>query len=204
MSTASLSKPGLKGLQGRETEVQTVETWSYCHVFMAAWLIIAVFGLDLLTPSCTLTRNHKNLTITHNKWLPMTGSILVSLYFDLNYDWLLLASGFYWSEPRVRVTLRLAVYRQSVRPDDNSLRLTTSNFIFQLNSSGYIPYVTISLTRGWVYRWQLLLVLASAIILGFESSMTHDDILPSQIRDSPNLEDRVPVFISPRNGVARL
>jgi hypothetical protein len=31
------------------------------------------------------------------------------------------------------------------------LRLTTSNFIFQLNTCGYNPYVTSSLTRGWVW-----------------------------------------------------
>jgi hypothetical protein len=29
------------------------------------------------------------------------------------------------------------------------LRLTTSNFIFQLNTCGYSPYVKSSLTRGW-------------------------------------------------------
>jgi hypothetical protein len=33
---------------------------------------------------------------------------------------------------------------------------------------------------------------------------THDHILLSQIRDSPNLEGQVPVFISPRNRVAQL
>jgi hypothetical protein len=33
----------------------------------------------------------------------------------------------------------------------------TSNFIFQLNTCGYSPYVTCSLTRGWVCRLQLLL-----------------------------------------------
>jgi hypothetical protein len=33
----------------------------------------------------------------------------------------------------------------------NPLRLTTSNFIFQLNTCGYSPYVTSSLMRGWVY-----------------------------------------------------
>jgi hypothetical protein len=37
---------------------------------------------------------------------------------------------------------------------------------------------------------QLLLVLASAVILGSESRGTHDDILLSQIRDSSNLEGR--------------
>jgi hypothetical protein len=53
---------------------------------------------------------------------------------------------------RVRITLRLSVYRLSVRLGDNPLRLTTSNFKFQLNTCGYSPYVTPSLTRGWVCR----------------------------------------------------
>jgi hypothetical protein len=61
-----------------------------------------------------------------------------------------------------------------------------------------------SLTREWVCRLQLLLVLASAVILGSESRGTHDHILLSQIWDSPNLEGLVPVFISPRNRVALL
>jgi hypothetical protein len=58
--------------------------------------------------------------------------------------------------------------------------------------------------RGWVCRFQLLLALASAVILRSESSGTHDHILLSQIRDSPNLEGQVPVFISTKNRVARL
>jgi hypothetical protein len=33
-----------------------------------------------------------------------------------------------------------------------ALRLTTSNFIFQLNTCGYCPHVTSSPTRGWVCR----------------------------------------------------
>jgi hypothetical protein len=41
-------------------------------------------------------------------------------------------------------------------------------------------------------------------ILGSESLRTHDHILLSQIRDSPNLEAQVPVFISPWNRVAQL
>jgi hypothetical protein len=77
----------------------------------------------------------------------------------------------------------------------SSLRLTTSNFFFQLNICGQSTYVTFSLTRGWVCRLQLLLVLASAVILRSESRRTHDHILLSQIRDSPNLEGQVPVFI---------
>jgi hypothetical protein len=58
--------------------------------------------------------------------------------------------------------------------------------------------------RGRVCRLQLLLVLASAVILGPESRGIHDHILLSQIRDLPNLEGQVPVFISPRNRVAQL
>jgi hypothetical protein len=40
---------------------------------------------------------------------------------------------------------------------------------FQLNTCGYSPYVTSSLTRGWVCCLQLLLALASAVIIGSES-----------------------------------
>jgi hypothetical protein len=84
------------------------------------------------------------------------------------------------------------------------LRLTTQNFFFQLNTFGYSPYVTSSLTRGWVCRLQLLLVLVSAVILGVKSRGNHDHILLSQIRDSPDLGAQVPVFISISNKGARL
>jgi hypothetical protein len=99
---------------------------------------------------------------------------------------------------RIRVTLRLAVNRQRVRLGDKPLRLTTSNFICQLNVCGYSPYVTSSLTRGYVCRLRLLLVLASVVIFGSESRGTRDHNLLSQIRDSPNLEGQVPVFFIPR------
>jgi hypothetical protein len=46
----------------------------------------------------------------------------------------------------------------------SSLRLTIS-FFFQLNTIFHSPYVTSSLTKWWVCRLQLLLVLASAVIL---------------------------------------
>jgi hypothetical protein len=59
----------------------------------------------------------------------------------------------------------------------------------------------LSLTRERVCRLQLLLVLASAVILGSESRGTRDHILLSQIRDSPNLEGQDPVFISPGRGL---
>jgi hypothetical protein len=50
----------------------------------------------------------------------------------------------------------------------------------------------------------LLLALVSAVILMSESRGIRDHILLSQFRDSPNLEGQVPIFISPRNGMARL
>jgi hypothetical protein len=84
------------------------------------------------------------------------------------------------------------------------LRLMTSNFIFQLNICGHSPDVTSFLTRGWVCRVLLLLVLASAVSLRSESRGPHDQSLLSQIRDSPNLEGQVPVFIFSRNMVAKL
>jgi hypothetical protein len=37
-----------------------------------------------------------------------------------------------------------------------------------------------------------------------ETRRAHDHILLSQIRDSPNMEGQVPIFISPRNRVAQL
>jgi hypothetical protein len=38
-------------------------------------------------------------------------------------------------------------------------------FIFQLNTCNYSPRITSSLTKEWAYRLQLLLALASAVIL---------------------------------------
>jgi hypothetical protein len=67
-----------------------------------------------------------------------------------------------------------------------------------------IVFVTFSLTRGYVCCLQLLLVLASAVILRSESHGTYDHNLLTQIRDSPNLEGQAPLIISPRNRVAQL
>jgi hypothetical protein len=53
------------------------------------------------------------------------------------------------SEPELRVPLRPAVYRQSVRIRDNPLETNDLHF-FQLNTCGHNPYVTSSLTRRWV------------------------------------------------------
>jgi hypothetical protein len=62
----------------------------------------------------------------------------------------------------------------------------------------------LSLTWERVCRLQLLLVIASAVILVCESRGTRDHIILSQIRDCPNLEGQVHVFISPRKRVSQL
>jgi hypothetical protein len=69
---------------------------------------------------------------------------------------------------RVRVTLRLAFFRQSVRLNDKPLETHDQHFI-QLNPCRHSPYVTSSLTREWVCCLRLLLALVSSVILGFES-----------------------------------
>jgi hypothetical protein len=102
---------------------------------------------------------------------------------------------------RVRVTLRLTVYRQSLRLGDKPLETHDQQYFLSTEICGHSPNVTSPLTREWVCLLQLLLALASAVILRSESRGTHDHILLPQIRDSSNPEGQVPVFISPRNGV---
>jgi hypothetical protein len=71
---------------------------------------------------------------------------------------------------------------------------------FQLNTCGYSPYITSSLTKGWVCRLQLLLPLSSAVIPASEPHGIHDHILLPHIRDSPNPEGQVPVLYPPGTG----
>jgi hypothetical protein len=84
--------------------------------------------------------------------------------------------------------------RQSVLVSSSNLGLTT-RFLLLSDSCGFVNVVCLL---------QLLLVLATLVILGYESRGNRDHILLSQIRDSPNLEGKDPVFISPRNRVAQL
>jgi hypothetical protein len=73
-------------------------------------------------------------------------------------------------------------------------------FFFQLNTCGYSPYGTSSLKKGWVCPLQLLLVLASAVILRSESHGTRDYILLSQIRYFHNLELGPCIYIPQEQG----
>jgi hypothetical protein len=124
-------------------------------------------------------------------------SIICAYHFKSDPKFIALTPKYgwnYWSTTRFRVRV--------LAP--SPLRLTTRDFNFQLNTCGYSPYVTSSVTRGQVCRLQLLLAFTSAVILRSECRGSHDHILLSQIRDSPNFEGQVIVFISPGDRVARL
>jgi hypothetical protein len=91
----------------------------------------------------------------------------------------------------------LAVYCQSVSLGDKLLETHDQKF-FKLNTCFHSPYLTSSLTRGWVCNLLLLLALATTVIRRHESRGTREHIILSRRRDSPNLEDQVSVFISPQ------
>jgi hypothetical protein len=97
---------------------------------------------------------------------------------------------------RVRITLRLAIYRQSIRR--GIMPLETHDQIFFLNWTPAV--VTSSPTRGRLYCLQLVMTLACAFILRSESRRTHDHILLSQIQDPHNLEARSPYLHLPETG----
>jgi hypothetical protein len=61
----------------------------------------------------------------------------------------LYSSVLIWTQVNVNVTLRLAVYRQSIRLGVKLLETHDQRF-FQLNSCGNSPYLTPSLARRWV------------------------------------------------------
>jgi hypothetical protein len=54
---------------------------------------------------------------------------------------------------KVKLTLRLAVYRQSIRLGARPLEAHNQRFFFQLNSCGNSPYVTSSLARWVCLLW---------------------------------------------------
>jgi hypothetical protein len=118
--------------------------------------------------------------ITHSKYRCTTARVK-SLLHTLPYR----TACHYLLRVRVRLTLRLAVYRQSVRLGTKPLEDHEKKFYFQPNPCGHSPNVRSCLTRGWVRRLQLLMLLASVIILGSESRGTHDHILMLTIRTPP-------------------
>jgi hypothetical protein len=103
----------------------------------------------------------------------------------------------------VRVIVTLHTASQFILAT-SPLRPMTRNFIFQLNTCSYSPYVTSSLMRGWVCHLQLLLGLANAVILRSDyRGYSWPNFTASDSR-LPNLEGQVPIFICPRNSISWL
>jgi hypothetical protein len=125
-----------------------------------------------------------HITLSHIPWfagLLAMGSRLHDRFIE--YSQVLTTSNY----NTLNITLRLGVYCQSVRLGTEPLETHDQSVFSQLNTCGDSPFVTSSLTRIWIYHLQLLLLLASAVILWSESRGTRDHIFLSQIRDFPLL-----------------
>jgi hypothetical protein len=99
-----------------------------------------------------------------------------------------------------KITLRPAIYSQSVCLEDKSLE--THEQFFLTEHCGHSSYVTFS-----DEVMDLPFTIAAGPrqrILRYEYYGTHDHILLSLIRNSPNLGGQVPLFIFPRNRVIQL
>jgi hypothetical protein len=79
------------------------------------------------------------------------------------------------------------------------LRLTTRDFIFQRNTCGYCPYVTSSLTRGWVCRLQFL-ALPSQSFSGASPARVITTIYCLKFETSQTRRVRSPYLYRPGNG----
>jgi hypothetical protein len=128
-------------------------------------------------PVPQLPDSNSNSSEELNSSSHLTNSLTHQLTNQLLTKWL--------SAVRLRVTLRLAVYGQSVFLGAKALETHDQYFLFFNWTLTDNPYTKSSLTRGWVCRLQLLLAFASAVILGSQSLGTHDHMLLSQTRDSP-------------------
>jgi hypothetical protein len=104
-------------------------------------------------------RNYKSLTELHALSLYYNTCKIFSSQPDCQLNW----NSESESESELLYDWRFTANQFVL--ERSPLSLTTSNFIFQLKTCSYSPYVISSLKRGWVCRLQLLLVLASAVIL---------------------------------------
>jgi hypothetical protein len=137
--------------------------------------ITTVYAKDF--PACSAFTRHVLVTALTMAitLLPCSSSLRTAAPFQLNYS----------SESESELLYDWRFTAKQFVLATSPLRFTTTNFIFQLNTCSYSPYVKFSLTRGWVCRLQLLLALTRTAILRSESRGTRDHILLSQIPDFP-------------------
>jgi hypothetical protein len=83
---------------------------------------------------------------------------------------------------------------------DKPLETLDQYFFFQLNTCGDSPYVTSSLTRGWVCRVQLLLVVASAVNSGPSPTGLMTTFYCLRFQTPPTWRARSPYLYSPGTG----
>jgi hypothetical protein len=116
--------------------VSDFEFGTYCHLFMAAWLIITEVWagwFDLLTISCIIS---KWITITHNQLTVEDARFSFSFYGSF----LSQSQGYFTTGGLPPIS---SFWRQSLGAHDQ-------RFFFPAELCGNSPYITSSLTRKWI------------------------------------------------------
>jgi hypothetical protein len=135
------------------------------------------------------------------------GNILLSQIRDFPFCRLLWLAGLQWrySTPpphridRVRVTLRLAVYRWSVRLGAEPLETHDQNFLSSENLRSE-SLCNILSAESMSLSFKIVAGPRQHIHSQVRVDRTHDHTLLSQIRHSPNLEPRSPYLYTPGTG----
>jgi hypothetical protein len=147
--------------------------------------------------SCYFVFNHSGISE-----LKILLDSVLRLTTDSERPWTGSVTSFFKSKSKSKIYYDRRSVGQSLLVSSIPLGLT-ARLLLLSDSWGVFWCGALSLTRERVCRLQSLLVLASAVILWSKSRGTRDHILLSQIRDSPNMDGQVAVFISPRNSVAQ-
>jgi hypothetical protein len=138
MKTSPISTLYKSLLHTRAHQVFSVVT----RHFLVTAFTMEIFQLPLSRTLWTAAPSKLHILVPHKSYLYRLIEYTSDSESKLHYDW--------------RLTANLFVLGLS------PLTLMTSDFFFQRNPCLYSPYVTSCLTRGRIYRLQILLALASA------------------------------------------